>query len=76
MPGVAENLKIISEKACRNIAHFAFKYAVENNRKKVTACHKAGIMYNFLSLFPLKIPLSFHSLIIIPLSLIITHIFP
>ena len=45
VPGVAENLKIISEKACKNIAHFAFRYAIENHRKKVTACHKAGIMF-------------------------------
>jgi len=44
VPGVAENIKIISEKACSNIAHFAFNYAIQNNRKKVTACHKAGIM--------------------------------
>lgn len=44
VPGVAENIKIISEKASSNIAHYAFKYAVENGRKKVTACHKAGIM--------------------------------
>jgi isocitrate dehydrogenase (NAD+) len=52
VPGVAENLKIISEKACKNIAHFAFRYAIENHRKKVTACHKAGIM--FLIIFFIK----------------------
>lgn len=43
--GVAENLKIISEKACRNIAEYAFQFAVKNNRKRVTACHKASVMF-------------------------------
>jgi isocitrate dehydrogenase (NAD+) len=43
VPGVVENLKIISEKACRKIAEYAFVYATKNNRKTVTACHKAGI---------------------------------
>jgi len=43
VPGVVENLKIISEKACRKIAEYAFEYATKNNRKTVTACHKAGI---------------------------------
>ena len=45
VPGVVENLKIISEKACRQIAEYAFKFASEHNRKKVTVCHKASIMY-------------------------------
>jgi isocitrate dehydrogenase (NAD+) len=43
VPGVVENLKIISRKACENIAEYAFQFAVANNRKKVTACHKAGV---------------------------------
>jgi len=43
VPGVVENLKIISRTACTNIAQYAFEYAVANNRKKVTACHKAGV---------------------------------
>lgn len=37
-------MKIISEKACRNISEYAFEFAKRNNRKKVTACHKAAIM--------------------------------
>jgi len=43
-PGVMENLKIISKKACRRIAEYAFEYAQQHGRKKVTACHKATIM--------------------------------
>lgn len=43
-PGVAENLKIISKRASLNIAEYAFKFAMDNNRKSVVACHKAGIM--------------------------------
>src|SRR5271167_4004640 len=36
VPGVVESLKIITEKASTRIARFAFKYAKENGRKKVT----------------------------------------
>lgn len=44
VPGVVENLKIISAKASRNIAKYAFEFAVANNRQRVTASHKAGVM--------------------------------
>lgn len=44
VPGVVESLKIITEKASTKIAKFAFEYARENGRKKVTAVHKANIM--------------------------------
>jgi isocitrate dehydrogenase (NAD+) len=44
VPGVIESLKIISERASRRIAEFAFKYARDRGRKKVTAVHKANIM--------------------------------
>jgi isocitrate dehydrogenase (NAD+) len=44
VPGVVESLKIITEKASTRIAEFAFQYARNNNRKKVTAVHKANIM--------------------------------
>jgi isocitrate dehydrogenase (NAD+) len=44
VPGVIESLKIITEKASRRIAEFAFRYARANGRKKVTAVHKANIM--------------------------------
>lgn len=42
--GVVESLKIITEKNSKRIARFAFQYAVEYKRKKVTAIHKANIM--------------------------------
>lgn len=38
-----ENLKIISEDACKRIAQFAFEYAVSHNRKSVCAAHKASV---------------------------------
>jgi len=44
VPGVVESLKIITERASTRIAKFAFKYARENQRKKVHAIHKANIM--------------------------------
>ena len=44
IPGVVESLKIITEKASTRIAHFAFDYAVRENRKKITCTHKANIM--------------------------------
>ena len=44
VPGVVESLKIITEKASTNIAKFAFDYAREFGRKRVTAIHKANIM--------------------------------
>lgn len=44
VPGVVESLKIITEKASTRICKYAFDYAVANNRKKVTAVHKANIM--------------------------------
>ena len=44
VPGVVESLKIITEKASTRIAKYAFEYAKDNGRKKVTAVHKANIM--------------------------------
>lgn len=44
VPGVVESLKIITEKASTRIARYAFQYARDNGRKKVTAVHKANIM--------------------------------
>ena len=40
----AESIKIITRAASERIARFAFDYAVENDRRKVTAVHKANIM--------------------------------
>lgn len=44
VPGVVESLKIITEKASTAIARFAFEYAKNNDRKLITAVHKANIM--------------------------------
>ena len=43
-PDSAISIKPISIGGSRRIAEFAFKYAEENNRRKVTAVHKANIM--------------------------------
>jgi len=40
---VATAIRVITKKASEKIGLFAFKYAKENNRKKVTAVHKANI---------------------------------
>jgi isocitrate dehydrogenase (NAD+) len=44
VPGVVESLKIITAVASERIAAFAFEYAGQRGRKKVTAVHKANIM--------------------------------
>ena len=44
IPGVVESLRVITEKASRRIVLYAFDYARDNGRKKVTAVHKANIM--------------------------------
>ncbi|RMG03848.1 MAG: isocitrate dehydrogenase (NAD(+)) [Acidobacteria bacterium] len=44
VPGVVESLKIITEKASLRIAKYAFEFAKNNKRRKVTAFHKANIM--------------------------------
>jgi isocitrate dehydrogenase (NAD+) len=44
VPGVVESIKIITEKASTRIAKYAFEFARDTGRKKVTAVHKANIM--------------------------------
>lgn len=44
-PGVVESMKVITQTCSERIAKFAFDFAVMNGRKKVTAVHKANIMY-------------------------------
>jgi len=44
VPGVVESLKIITEAASTRIARYAFDYARQNRRRRVTAIHKANIM--------------------------------
>ena len=43
-PDAAESIKIITRAASQRIARYAFEYAVRNQRRKVTAVHKANIM--------------------------------
>lgn len=43
-PGSGLSIKPISEAASRRIARFAFRYARENGRRKVSVVHKANIM--------------------------------
>jgi len=40
----AESIRLITRKASERIARFAFEYAKKENRKKVTAVHKANIL--------------------------------
>lgn len=42
--GVVQSIKVITRKASEKIAKYAFQYASEHNRKRVTAVHKANIM--------------------------------
>ena len=42
--GVVTSLKVATEVACTRIARYAFNYAVERGRKKITVFHKANIM--------------------------------
>src|SRR5262245_49301609 len=50
-PGVITSIKVITDRASRRIAKFAFRYAVEWDRKRVTAVHKANIMKKADGLF-------------------------
>ncbi|MDO8536366.1 MAG: isocitrate/isopropylmalate dehydrogenase family protein [Candidatus Omnitrophota bacterium] len=43
-PSSAISIKPISIEGTKRIVEFAFDYAIKNNRKKVTAVHKANIM--------------------------------
>ena len=45
------SIKPISKFASRRIVKFAFEYALKNNRKKITAVHKANIMKHTDGLF-------------------------
>ncbi|MEZ4307416.1 MAG: isocitrate/isopropylmalate dehydrogenase family protein [Polyangiaceae bacterium] len=44
LPGVAQSIKLTTEKSSTRIARFAFDYAQKNSRKRVTFVHKANIM--------------------------------
>jgi isocitrate dehydrogenase (NAD+) len=51
VPGVVESLKIVTAVASTRIAEFAFRYARERSRRKVTCFHKANIMKKADGLF-------------------------
>ena len=44
LPGVAQSIKLTTDKSSTRIAEFAFRYADQNQRKRVTMIHKANIM--------------------------------
>jgi isocitrate dehydrogenase (NAD+) len=44
VPDVVTGIKVITRTASTRIAEYAFRYAHQNGRKKVTAIHKANIM--------------------------------
>ncbi|MEO0468883.1 MAG: isocitrate/isopropylmalate family dehydrogenase [Bacteroidota bacterium] len=49
--GIADGIARITQKGSERIVHSAFKYAIANGRKKVTAIHKANIMKQSSGLF-------------------------
>ena len=48
---VAESLAVVTRKGSERIVEYAFKYARDNARKKVTLCHKANILKYTSGLF-------------------------
>jgi len=48
---VAQSNAVVTRRGCERIARFAFEYAVEHGRKKVTICHKANILKAASGLF-------------------------
>jgi isocitrate dehydrogenase (NAD+) len=44
LPGVAQSIKLTTDRSSTRIAEFAFRYAERNARKRVTIVHKANIM--------------------------------
>jgi len=43
-PGVVMSMKVATENACSRIAKWAFRYATQRQRRKITVFHKANIM--------------------------------
>ena len=41
---IAESLAVVTRSGSKRVIEYAFKYARDNNRKKVTVCHKANIL--------------------------------
>jgi len=43
-PGTVMSMKVATEKACHRISEWAFRYATQRKREKITVFHKANIM--------------------------------
>ena len=41
---IAESLAVVTRTGSQRVINYAFQYARDNNRKKVTVCHKANIL--------------------------------
>jgi isocitrate dehydrogenase (NAD+) len=48
---IAESLAVVTRSASQRVIDYAFKYAQDNDRKKVTVCHKANILKYTQGLF-------------------------
>ncbi|NOT12240.1 MAG: NAD-dependent isocitrate dehydrogenase [Methylococcaceae bacterium] len=48
---IAESLAVVTRAGSERVIEYAFKYARENKRKKVTVCHKANILKYTQGLF-------------------------
>ena len=48
---IAESIAVVTRAASERIIDYAFQYARDNNRKKVTVCHKANILKYTQGLF-------------------------
>ncbi|MGA2450299.1 MAG: isocitrate/isopropylmalate dehydrogenase family protein [Polyangiaceae bacterium] len=44
LPGIAQSVKLVTERCCARISEYAFEYAERMGRKRVTCVHKANIM--------------------------------
>src|SRR5258708_16029371 len=44
LPGIAQSVKLVTEKGCARICEYAFEYAERMGRARVTCVHKANIM--------------------------------
>ncbi|QEL18423.1 isocitrate/isopropylmalate dehydrogenase family protein [Limnoglobus roseus] len=44
VPGVVESLRVITKNAAERIVRYAFEFARQHGRRRVTFCHKADVM--------------------------------
>ena len=52
--GVVQSIKLITWDASERVARYAFHYAQSSGRKRVTAVHKANIMYGIMFRYQLS----------------------